>query len=701
MGKFYKLFRDPLYGDIKLTEDELEIVDSWYFQRLRFVSQQGGVYFVYPGARHTRFEHSLGTLKLVNVYLNSIFSNSEDSDLNEYLGKLRDNLEEIFERVGIIEKDGRSYNFQKISEYKKGLFEEVFRKKNNNKLKEYIIHSMEKCMLVHDIGHLAYSHTFERSLIGTMLRAYISESFGSVHAKLHEYIGYQIILLLARENLLESDEVIFFFLIHPEILKSLSGGKRAWRNETGFGHLLKKEINNTPVSSFFELVQKNSEVKKIIKDEKGLFGVLHFLVDSSIDCDRFDYLLRDSHSSGQSAIPFHDITRLMNLATLEKEKEKFRVSFDRKALSMFQNYIHSLYQERVWEIYHHKSVAFDELIAMMIDAFMFENLKRFISYGRKNKSNYLIKIKAKNLLEVLTQVVIMRNFFNEIGLADRTSISKDRDDSETKEVREKLKQEILGIKDENKICYINLDSLLGLSEGEILNIKNPTFPYKDFLLRQKGALSASIFKSFVEYENWENDLIDKIIRDAGVPWERRYKLREYLQSKIQDIFGELDTQKVLEKMLAKNKNPNNDRSGSGLYRDFNSIIDKTFGDSNIKNPNIKDAFFYIIKTFESVERLDEDIFIKNDVFTEKNEEGNKNVPAKEEKSKTGYCHYEIEKLSKRYKFVQPFISFYFNSGKRLNIDSKFKEALKKAFNSFTDGPFKNELINSLKVRILD
>lgn len=57
-----KVFRDPIWGDIKLTEDEVRIVDTPQFQRLRGVRQLGLAHMVYPGAVHSRFLHSIGTL---------------------------------------------------------------------------------------------------------------------------------------------------------------------------------------------------------------------------------------------------------------------------------------------------------------------------------------------------------------------------------------------------------------------------------------------------------------------------------------------------------------------------------------------------------------------------------------------------------------------------------------------------------------
>jgi HD superfamily phosphohydrolase len=66
------VIRDPLHGYIELDELAIAIIDSVEMQRLRRVRQLGFSYLVYPGANHTRFEHSLGTYHLLNVLLDTL-----------------------------------------------------------------------------------------------------------------------------------------------------------------------------------------------------------------------------------------------------------------------------------------------------------------------------------------------------------------------------------------------------------------------------------------------------------------------------------------------------------------------------------------------------------------------------------------------------------------------------------------------------
>jgi len=56
-----KKLRDPIHKDIHLSESEIELLDAPEVQRLRGIKQLGAAYLVYPGARHSRFEHCLGT----------------------------------------------------------------------------------------------------------------------------------------------------------------------------------------------------------------------------------------------------------------------------------------------------------------------------------------------------------------------------------------------------------------------------------------------------------------------------------------------------------------------------------------------------------------------------------------------------------------------------------------------------------------
>lgn len=65
--KVSKIIRDPIHGNIRLSELEVELLDTPQMQRLRRIKQNGLCHLVYPAMHSTRFEHSLGVLHLASV----------------------------------------------------------------------------------------------------------------------------------------------------------------------------------------------------------------------------------------------------------------------------------------------------------------------------------------------------------------------------------------------------------------------------------------------------------------------------------------------------------------------------------------------------------------------------------------------------------------------------------------------------------
>jgi len=72
--KVVKRVFDEVHGYIELTEAELSIVDSPVFQRLRFIKQLAAAWYVYPGATHTRFSHSLGAMHIMGTIASRLYT---------------------------------------------------------------------------------------------------------------------------------------------------------------------------------------------------------------------------------------------------------------------------------------------------------------------------------------------------------------------------------------------------------------------------------------------------------------------------------------------------------------------------------------------------------------------------------------------------------------------------------------------------
>ncbi|MEM2924791.1 MAG: HD domain-containing protein [Methanocellales archaeon] len=86
-----KAIRDPIHGYIELDSLALALIDTPEVQRLRRIKQLGFANLVYPGANHTRFEHSLGTFYLAELLLKKIaIERDVDKDLLRAAALLHD-----------------------------------------------------------------------------------------------------------------------------------------------------------------------------------------------------------------------------------------------------------------------------------------------------------------------------------------------------------------------------------------------------------------------------------------------------------------------------------------------------------------------------------------------------------------------------------------------------------------------------------
>lgn len=90
MGIKKKFIRDSVYGDIRLNEIEVEVMDNPQFQRLRRIKQLGLISLIYPGANHTRFEHSIGTMHIASKLADKLDLNQDDKELVRISALLHD-----------------------------------------------------------------------------------------------------------------------------------------------------------------------------------------------------------------------------------------------------------------------------------------------------------------------------------------------------------------------------------------------------------------------------------------------------------------------------------------------------------------------------------------------------------------------------------------------------------------------------------
>uniref|UniRef100_A0A4W6BJK5 HD domain-containing protein n=1 Tax=Lates calcarifer TaxID=8187 RepID=A0A4W6BJK5_LATCA len=77
------VFNDPIHGHVELHPLLVRIIDTPQFQRLRNIKQLGGAYYVYPGASHNRFEHSIGVAYLAGEFAQALRTRQPELDITD------------------------------------------------------------------------------------------------------------------------------------------------------------------------------------------------------------------------------------------------------------------------------------------------------------------------------------------------------------------------------------------------------------------------------------------------------------------------------------------------------------------------------------------------------------------------------------------------------------------------------------------
>ena len=248
----HKVVRDPIHGDITVTGCLLELLGSPEVQRLHSIKQLGFAHLVFPGAHHTRFEHSLGACAIAT--------------------RIADILELPFE-----EKD-----------------------------------LLACAALLHDVGHGPFSHTLESILL---------ERFGVDHVDLTEQ------LILGTYTIFDDTEKSY---IHAPTMHQI-------------------------------LHHHDADIKEIVRIVKGgpsKRSYLGQLLNSTIDVDQLDYLMRDAYYTGVS-YGLIDTQRLLQTVMIHKG----HLVMMRKGVNVVENILMAralMYSS----VYFHKTVRIAELMLL-------------------------------------------------------------------------------------------------------------------------------------------------------------------------------------------------------------------------------------------------------------------------------------------------------------------------------------------------
>jgi uncharacterized protein len=234
------VLRDAIWGDIPLGPRELALIDTPAFQRLRRVRQLGLTDLVFPGARHTRFEHSIGVYHVATLV-----------------------LERLRGVAGIGAEDERA---------------------------------LLAAALLHDVGHYPFSHAIEELEIDQVRR----------HADITRD-------LIATSEI--ADELAKHWDVDPKLVGALVAGPREGLTETQ--------------------------------------ALLHSILDSDLDVDKLDYLVRDAHAAN---VPYGvvDVQRLIGSLTVWRDSgANPQLAVEAKGVSALQSLVFAKHLMFATVYWHH------------------------------------------------------------------------------------------------------------------------------------------------------------------------------------------------------------------------------------------------------------------------------------------------------------------------------------------------------------
>lgn len=265
---------DTIYGEIPIEGFLVDLLDRPPMQRLRWIKQLGTAEMLYPTGSHSRFEHSLGTYYIARQILFSLKKIEPDVNPNDEENVLA-------------------------------------------------------AALLHDVGHLCFSHTGELFLryyssVRDLIEKFRIDGKMKTDISIHEYIGHEIL------------NCKYF----KEIIRSLSDQYGIGLDTERIGELIIGDHTN--------------------RERQFLADIIH----GPIDADRIDYLLRDAYNVGfPRIIDWHRLINTVTIVDVDNSGETIRrLGIEEKGLKAVESLFLARNRLRPVLYEHHLSRVSEEVM---------------------------------------------------------------------------------------------------------------------------------------------------------------------------------------------------------------------------------------------------------------------------------------------------------------------------------------------------
>lgn len=418
-------FRDPVHGDIRLGPIQAAIVDTPVFQRLRYIKQNGLLHFVFPGAVHTRFAHSIGTCHVARLVF--------------------DNIAEDFRATN--HKIGAS-DFRYI--------EQVFL----------------TAALLHDCGHLAFSHSIEGlklkggehflKSLNEIAREWSIDSAGEIdlEAWLSEIMESGVWSDSSVESRVTHEMLSILFIQYLNNYTDLTNLVSEHLDVDAshfFGDVQSLIDERFAFSNNFEgsakrISQGVKNIESVSEDDRAdhLHKALSSLISGTLDVDRMDYLLRDSLFTGTSygKYDFHTIVNSCRIGVFEPLGQ-LMVCIEARAVCALEDFLWGRYQLFNQVLNHKANVILNGVLAIAIselvdssarlarpstfEEFLVLTDESVMSVMREESTSL-----SKKRVKVFKKVFVDRKLPTYFGKVDLTNLPDEFSDQDLKQEEERL-----------------------------------------------------------------------------------------------------------------------------------------------------------------------------------------------------------------------------------------------------------------------
>lgn len=343
--------RCSLYDTIPFTAAERLVIGQPEVQRLRRLKQTAFTHYVFPGATHTRFEHSLGVMHMAGIFLTTLVRNQE---------RLLAQME------AALCGDPDDPGCPSVGELKSTLTTLACLRTNS-----FFTQVLRFAGLLHDLGHAPFSHSGERFL-PTWREVARGLDHLDVPLWLREAIESKMTRIKAGKGVEGLDRTVRHEFYSVLLIEKLFRRLSEQREVSGFslsegGQPSQCSISTQMGRAVCALldpdVSLGSDCPLATPEAIGLRSLLSEIISGEIDVDRMDYLRRDAAHCGV-VYGLFDAGRILDAAVFYQSNAGrvqgsaaggvSHLALHRSGLAAYEDYLRarmSMYQQ----VYFHKT----------------------------------------------------------------------------------------------------------------------------------------------------------------------------------------------------------------------------------------------------------------------------------------------------------------------------------------------------------